>query len=126
MPKLESEVAKETYSFQKLEKWINRQIKSFNGLLKNSSSSHAAAAQTRIQVASLAELDYLLIPVNQRNTHWLMLVVDLRQSQTIIVNSMSTGKQVAVHYGDLINRFVQDFWCSRGVKSHPQLTLQVH
>jgi len=56
MAKLEAEIGKETYIFSKLENWIKRQIKSFNAMIKPSSKA--------LQLQSLADLDYLLIPIN--------------------------------------------------------------
>ena len=57
MKKLEEEIKRGTYSFTKLEKWIKRQINTFNTLLPKT--------KTVKKIASLADLDTLLIPINQ-------------------------------------------------------------
>ena len=54
MAKLESEISNSTYKFTRLEKWINRPIKSFNSFQK----------KTPARIKTLADLDYLMIPIN--------------------------------------------------------------
>ena len=55
MTKLGDDLQNGTYSFNKLEKWIKRQLNTFN--------TQRTKAKVK-KLASLAELDTLLIPVN--------------------------------------------------------------
>lgn len=86
MSQLEDDLAKNQYTKQKIEKRVKRQINGFNTLYNSVTGKKGKL------VGSLADLDMLLIPVNQNNSHWLMVVLDLRQRHVFIVNSMGTGK----------------------------------
>lgn len=106
MTKLCEEIEKNKYSFKMLNRWITRMLKTFNGLL-----------QTR-SVASLAELDYLFIPINQNQSHWLLMVIDVKHEMTVyFVNSMRTSTQKAKQYTTSIQHFLRDYL------NAPELTL---
>lgn len=59
-----------TGNFKPLHRWLNKSLKTHN-------------------IASLWQLDQMLIPVNVTNSHWFLLVADLRSLTYTIVDSMN-------------------------------------
>ena len=99
MSQLEDEISKGTYSSQKLDKRFRRQLKTFNGL-------RDSAKQPRFN--NLTDFDLLLIPINQCQSHWLLVVLDLRNMHVYIIDSMTATVKRAEHYTKCLSRVIND------------------
>ena len=59
----------------------------------------------------------LLIPINQRQMHWMLAVLDLRNRHIYVVDSMQASEKRAEHYAKCLNRVVNDLYDQSTEKS---------
>lgn len=109
MTKLCEEIEKNTYNFSKFSRWIKRQFKTFNELL-NRCETACGPKNDRAADLTLADLDTLLVPVNQGNKHWLLMAVDVPNKTISFINSMPTSQKHAEQYSANMNRFMRDYF----------------
>ena len=64
------------------------------------------------QKVNLRYMRQVFIPINLRDSHWLLMYLDMEASTFFVLDSMSTGLAAAEGYVRVVSQFLQDYFHS--------------